>query len=720
MRTARTNRRTARPLRVLVAASATAFAVWLLFRTPAAAPVPRNLILISIDTCRPDYLGCYNARRALTPNIDALADTATLFENAFSPVPITLPAHCSMMSGLIPPSHGIHGNRGFRLPASVETLAERLQGKGFATAAVLSAFVLDARFGLNQGFDEYHDRFGCTREGRAKSERQAEETTQIALDWLARNKDGPFFLFVHYYDPHDAYEPPQPYATRYADEPYAGEIAYTDACVGRLLERLKTFGLFENTALVLTADHGEMLGEHGEKTHMFFVYQAAVRVPLLVRLPGRRTPKRVAQPVSLVDIMPTLCTVFRLEPPTGIQGADLSSALRGNRGTGADRYLYCESMTPATFGANPLHGLVGTRFKYIRTTRPELYEVTADPGETRNLIESESARAQDFARRLRRILQEHVRAGPSATVRLDPDAQRQLASLGYLGGFTETPPTELDPDKEDPKDLIGFHEAFLTATALLRDQDYAAAKAQFETLRRQRPDCHRVYKKLGAVAVALGDSDAALRTYEKVLQLNPRDSSSRIELAFVLKSIGRLEQAYEQVTTALSIDPEKIGALILKADLLARQGQRARALELLEQALRLDPGNTGALNCAGLVLQKEGRLADAVKHYGRSLELLPDQPEILNNLAWIHATAAEPPLAAPGKAIRLAKRACFLTDMQDPAMLDTLAIAFARAGDLVAARKTAGTAAKQADAMGRKEMAAKIRARRERFKDRQP
>ena len=251
-----------------------------------------NVILISIDTCRADYLGCYGYSQEITPNIDNLAEEGVLFFNTFSPVPITLPAHSSMLCGTTPPYHGTHDNNDYRLDPSNVTLAEILQKNGFSTGAVISAFVLDSKFGLNQGFDYYNDRFENKSHALSINERKAEEASRLAVNWIVDHKNEKFFLFLHFFDPHQVYEPPEPFLSKFKDNPYAGEIAYTDNCVGEIIQKLKALGLYDSSLIVITSDHGEMLGEHGEMTHSYFIYQSAVKVPLIFNLPGLFKGKR--------------------------------------------------------------------------------------------------------------------------------------------------------------------------------------------------------------------------------------------------------------------------------------------------------------------------------------------------------------------------------------------------------------------------------------------
>jgi arylsulfatase A-like enzyme len=287
-----------------------AVGIWLLKWCSFGPEGIRNVLLISIDTCRADYLGCYGYQDKTTPNIDAIARQSIVFENVISPVPLTLPAHASLLTGTIPPYHGVHDNFDYWLDDSHVTLAEILKGHGFATGAVVSAFVLDSKFGTGQGFDSYYHDFGEEPGGGRADERKGQEVSNLAVQWLEKHKSDRFFLFVHYYDPHAPYLPPEPFASEFSDNLYAGEIAYTDYCIEQVIKKLKEFGLFDSTLVVITSDHGEMLGEHGEDGHGYFIYQSAIKVPLIVKLPGKHTSRVVGQLAGLIDIVPTICSLL--------------------------------------------------------------------------------------------------------------------------------------------------------------------------------------------------------------------------------------------------------------------------------------------------------------------------------------------------------------------------------------------------------------------------
>lgn len=292
-------------LLIIILLAVVCLAGFYLYTSAGSTGKIERIVLISIDTCRPDYLGCYGYSRNTSPNIDAVAREGILFENVISPIPTTLPAHSSLFTGTIPPYHGIHDNMNYRLEDSHVTLAEILKDNGFTTAGIVSAFVLNSHFGVAQGFDHYNDEFETTLNTTGVDERLGAETSRFAIEWLKENNDEKFFLFLHYYDPHYTYEPPEPFKSafqdlsedkkktkRYTQNNYAGEIAYTDHCIGQVIDNLKKLGIYDSTLIIILSDHGEMIGEHKEATHTYFIYQSAVKVPMIFKLPGENTPPK--------------------------------------------------------------------------------------------------------------------------------------------------------------------------------------------------------------------------------------------------------------------------------------------------------------------------------------------------------------------------------------------------------------------------------------------
>ncbi|MHC5018472.1 MAG: sulfatase [Planctomycetota bacterium] len=346
---------------------------WWFFGKDSGAQI-NHVVIISMDTTRADYLSCYGYEHKTTPNIDAVAAEAVRFEHVIAPIPLTLPSHSTMMTGTIPPRHGIHDNLNYSLGDSNVTLAEMLQAKGYTTGGIISSYVLEDTFGLNQGFDTYDDEFDETITDAAGAQRRGGEVSEHAIRWLDENRRDSFFLFLHYYDPHIEYTPPEPFASMFKDNLYAGEIAYADHCIGQVITKLKSLGLYDSTLLIITGDHGEGLGDHVELAHSYYIYQESIHVPLIIKLPGQHKAKTVKDVAGLVDITPTVCSLLNLGLPEPIDGKDLSPYLWRETPESEDRYIYSESLIATKYNASPLLAVTGNRFKYIQTARPELYD----------------------------------------------------------------------------------------------------------------------------------------------------------------------------------------------------------------------------------------------------------------------------------------------------------------------------------------------------------
>src|SRR6266571_8313472 len=364
-----------------------------------------NVVIITIDTLRADHLGCYGYGQIRTPNIDALASESARFEHSYTPVPVTLPAHTVIFTGTYPAFSGIHDFSGNKLNPKQATLASVLQRQGYTTGAVIGSAVLDSRFGLNQGFDFYYDHFDFNRLQESNldaMERPGNVVTDVALDWLGKNAQAKFFLWMHLYDPHYPYRPPAPYSEQYKDRLYDGEIAFADAQVGRLLQFLKEKNLYRNTLIMLVGDHGESLGEHGEKTHGFFIYNATLHVPLIVHMPVSHGPtprsgasekvtEPVAEPINLADLMPTVLEIVKLDLPSGVQGRSLVPLLAA-KGKMESASLYAETFLPRLhFNWSELRGVETENYHFIDAPKPELYDLAKDPGETQNLYADKQA-----------------------------------------------------------------------------------------------------------------------------------------------------------------------------------------------------------------------------------------------------------------------------------------------------------------------------------------
>ena len=603
---------------------------WLFVSCSRARPAIRNVLLISIDTLRADRVSAYGYARPTTPNIDAVAREGVLFKDVRTPVPMTLPAHVSMLTGTLPPTHGLRDNLQSRLPEGSLTLAEMLKARGLTTGAVVSTFVLDRRFGTSQGFDTYDDRFQAVHKVGDLSERKGDEAARVAREWLDAHKDKPFFLFLHLYDPHEPYDPPEPFASQWKGQAYEGEVAFADHCVGQVMEKLRQLGLDDSTLVVITGDHGEMLGEHGELNHGFFVYEGALRVPLVVRVPrAEAAGRQIDLPASLIDVVPTVLSLLGAEVPKEVQGVDLSPWIAGRGAGGGARPLYAETVTPTRYyGANSLLAVIADGWKYIETTRPELYDLRRDPAETVNLLAREPARADALSRTLIAILTAAGRApGPAPeSAALDEESRQRLAALGYLGRGGDTASHGFDRSKEDPKDLIAFFREDQRLNKLVEEKKYTEARALCDDMLRQRPgfaDCHLQMSK---IAAAEGNLDAARTAAAKAVAVGPRNARAHLQLAALLRERGDLDGAIAHFREALALDPGAPDTRTWLGRALAEKGQLDEAARFLGTAA--GPAETAmAATQLGYVLAKQGKLAEAVASYRRALALDPASAE---------------------------------------------------------------------------------------------
>ena len=588
------------------------------------------------------------------------------------------------------------------------------------------------------------------------TERKAAETSRLAVQWLENNRDQDFFLFLHYYDPHNPYEPPPPFSAEYTGNHYAGEIAYTDHCIGQVIAKLKALDLYDSTLIIVTGDHGEMLGEHGEKDHRFFIYQSAIKVPLIFKLPGQAKSETVSSPVGLIDIVPTVCRLLRIEPPA-VRGQDLSRTWRPQAAPAPDRTLYAETLFPTTYNANTLLGVVIGQYKYIQTTRPELYDLTNDPAESHDLATLQPQVARILQDRLAQILEESLRDAASGSKQaLDAQSLENLRGLGYVGGGISED-FAFDQDKEDPKDFIAFHVLNVEARTLAFQKEYAQAQALAQKLIAQKPDCYLGYECLAKIVLeqndyvtavanlqkalpltghldnrfsmhielcqafrALGRFEEAITHGEKAIQLRPRDTMGYNNVAQVMISQEKYDQAVAYLTKALLNDPEQTVILNNLAEALVLQGRVAQGLEHYEKSLGLSPYQYDTRHRLALLYYQQGLMAQARDHWITVIRYQPDEPAVLNSLSWLQATCRDPKVRDPAEAVALAQRACELTQSQDPAMLDTLAAAFAAAGRFDEAVQTAEQALKLAGAAKQQGLVGRIKNRLESYQAGRP
>ncbi|MGE4609411.1 MAG: sulfatase-like hydrolase/transferase [Myxococcota bacterium] len=524
---------------------------------------PQRVVLITIDTLRADHVGCYGAARAHTPNLDAAAAGGVRFESVISPTPLTLPSHASLMTGLDPTSHGVRHNSIYVLSAEIPTLAEQMRAAGFETAAFVGAAVLSRRFGLSRGFASYGDAFGGGRMSGAVgyAERPAGAVVDETLAWL-RGAPDRFFVWVHLYDPHSDHKPPSGFASAFASDPYAGEIAYVDSQIGRLLGRIRERWGSEHLLVAITSDHGESLGEHGEITHSYTIYEATQRVPLILQGPGLPDGTVVSQLARLIDVAPTLLALSAAPPLAAAEGRNLVPLIEGTER--AARSAYMETLaTQLDHGWSPLLGIRSGRYKFIRAPRPELYDLVRDPDEQRNRAGAEP----DIAGRLDRMLSErtssengHMYGSPEAPRTVPEIERRQLESLGYVvpGGLASGAAASLGVvGGPDPKDEIAILGVIASAHGAMSDGRPADALALLEA---QGRGGSAVAAMRAAAALTVGDFARAQIDARAVLRVQPKRPDIEMVLGRALEGSGDVAGALAAYRRSAALDPSAASA----------------------------------------------------------------------------------------------------------------------------------------------------------------
>jgi arylsulfatase A-like enzyme/predicted Zn-dependent protease len=598
-----------------------------------------SVVLITMDTTRADRLGCYGFPNVETPTIDLFARRGIRFERCFSTTPLTLPAHTSIMTGTVPAFHGVRDNGGFIVPSGIETLAKVFKARGYATGAFVAAYVLDSKWGLNLGFDTYYDRFDLSRFetiSLGEVQRPGNEVIDQVLPWLEKNKGGKSFTWVHLYDPHTPYEPPPPYDKLYPDHPYLGEIAFTDAQIGRLWSYLEGSGLTDNLFLVLAGDHGESLGEHGEGAHGFFVYQAALHVPLIFVTPFPKL-QGVVSPgvVSLVDIMPTLCEMTGVPIPPQVQGKSLVPAFFDPRRTPAE-YAYSETYYPRYhYGWSELRAVQDGRYKLILAPVPELYDIARDPGEEKNLVYLEKRAYGEMRAAADRFV---ARASQNAyeldVSKVDEETREKLAALGYIGSFQD--PSRLKGLKlADPKDKIGIFNDLSRAREMGLEGKAEDAIRMLQGIIADDPKISDAHFALGNIYLRTRKFNDAISAFKKALELKPDDSFAVINVAGAYQSMGRFDEAEQFVLDYLKAGFRDSQLLYLLGNMNFLRKNYDKAIGYFEQCLGENPRSTSAHNGLAAIYITRDDLAKAEEHLRAAMALNPRLQSLRYNQAQL-------------------------------------------------------------------------------------
>lgn len=619
---------------------------------------PPNILLITLDTTRADRMGFLGSKRGLTPNLDALASQSAVFTHAYSQAPLTPTSHATILTGTYPQFHQVND---FRVPLANDLpyAPDILHAHGYHTAAFVGSVVLDPATsyapGFDRGFDTYNAGFepeAIRQKGRFETiERRGGEVVARALAWLAQHPKAPFFIWVHLYDAHDPYDPPEPYKSRYALQPYDGEIAYEDAAVGKLLRQLKARGLYDGAVIAVMADHGESLGAHGEDTHGIFLYDETIQVPLVIKLPlgdaaekstPLKTARRVDDKVELVDVMPTLLQAAGVAVPKEVQGQSLMGLMTSTMAAAPatedkndvsaeawrDRPAYAETDYPRTaFGWSALRSLRTGKYLYIQAPRQELYDEAADSKAEHNLASASTAVADTLKAKLDGIRRETTnnREAPKAVV--DPMAQEKLAALGYVSGGSNAAKTVAAEQGADPKDKIEISNLNHQANALRQSGRPAEAVPLLQQLVAKEPGMPNIYGELGESYLDLKQYQEALPVLRKAKDLDPESPTTRLQLAKALMGVGDFAAAVPELEFAVAKIPGYAEVHLFLETAYAHTNRIPETIKECQTVLQFFPNDFGSYLILGRFLELSSDFAGAVPNLKKAAALDPKAPE---------------------------------------------------------------------------------------------
>lgn len=568
-----------------------------------------NVLLITVDTTRADHLPMYGYKGVRTPNLDSLAKRGILFRECAASAPLTLPSHSSIMTGTYPTYHGVRINGNTALSEEHVTLAEAFATSGYETGAFVGAFVLDGRWGLNQGFKHYDDQFDLKKYKKLDLglvQRPGNEVVDAALAWLENEKDKSFFAWLHLYDPHTPYAPPEPYRSEYGSSGiaglYDGEIAFMDEQIGRCLEWLEKNGLRKRTIIAVIGDHGEGLGEHGEMTHGYFIYDYVVRVPFILSTPvDELNGMEISSQVRTIDLYPTLLQASGIQIPKQVQGTSLWPLINTRDVSGESLFAYSESMAPSIqYGWSPLLSLRTPNYKLIDAPRPEFFDLQNDPGEQADVHETKAKMAAEYEKKLKKVVAETSAGAPAPkNANLDSETVERLAALGYIGAPVTTKSRSDTNVLVDPKDRLSVHEAIQKAGELNNNDQYAESA----------------------------------ETLEQVLEDDPSNPQARLLLASNYVELKRSNEASSLLIPLLEEDPKNIRALVSLANILQDDGKSDEVIRLCKSAIEVDDRNTQALAMLGQAYMDEHNFEDALPPLQKAVEVQPKLTQNQLNLA---------------------------------------------------------------------------------------
>jgi choline-sulfatase len=614
----------------------------------AAEPEPDKVtrpgvFLITIDTLRADHVHCYGYERIRTPALDMLAEQGIRFTQAFTPSPITNSSHASIMTGLLPGSHGV-SDFGVPLAATYPTLAELLTKGGYRTAGFIGAVILDSK-NLAPGFDRgfgYYDNFPektTTKARWGRLERRGMEVEQHAESWLNTHPSGPHFVWVHLYDPHDPYEPPAPYSEVYKDRLYDGEIAYADSALGNFLAYLKKQGWYEGAMIIVVGDHGEGLGEHHEDTHGIFLYDSTTHVPLIVKLPNEREAGRTVEgQVRTTDIMPTILSLLGIAAPANLDGDSLEPFLNGSEAT--PRTVFGETNYPLRFGWAPLRSVRMESFKFIEAPKPELYDLHADPGESRNHYEPWDGTVQRLRKALAELNAKSPAARKTSPAAVSASTIDELHALGYLDSTdarsaTDVPEPSLLPD---PKDKIEEQNLLHAAMMASEDGEPDRARAALEKVLRSDETSAIALRQLGRLEMASGNYAKAAGYLRRARDARPNDTTGALEYGRALELSGDLPGARAALLASLKLNPDQFETRLALGRVYLGLKDLNAAEEQFESAVLLQPGSSEAQMNLAKALIEQKKFAEAAGLLEAVAEPTSRNPEIFELLAQAYTS----------------------------------------------------------------------------------
>jgi pentatricopeptide repeat protein len=614
-------------------------------------------LIITIDTLRADRVGLYDNKHVKTPNIDRVGKDGSVFKYAFANVPVTLPSHTGIMSGLYPPTHNVRDNSGYIVNDKILTLAKYLKKYNYVTAAFIGAFPLDSRFGLNKGFDLYDDNYGSKNSNELFFvERKASKVIGLSLKWLKKRKNK-WFAWIHIFDPHQPYAPPEPYKTEYKNDLYSGEVAYVDSQLKKLFDYLRKNGIYKKTMIIITADHGEGLGEHGEKTHAYFAYNTTIHIPLIIKLPDKNNHKMIDEFVSHIDIFPTVCETLKIKIPKQVEGLSLLPLIKGEKKKLKERWIYFESLPPyLNRGWAPLTGYIDTKtkIKYISQPIPEIYDLKNDFNEDKNI--AGKLNIGKYKNRLSLLVKSFKKDLVSENKKIKSSDIKKLQSLGYLSSTVKYKKSKFTKG-DDLKTLLPLQNEMLEGLALYAKGELNKSLVILVDVVKKRKDFVLVWNKIANIFRETGKINLAMVTYEKALEYNKNNYNLLLNYGAFLSKYGISDKAIEVLRKASKIidyDPElwdNLGLSYWKnSDIDKAIDCFNKALELdnnnaivysnlgamylsfllydkaeenIKKALKIDPNLVDALNSYAALKKKKGDIKSAIQYWEKILNINP-------------------------------------------------------------------------------------------------